>query len=64
MITSNVCLSTVGKKISAGKSKQTSTFLETRNSNTEIEFWASAYLFKFIDQWAPRNVAPAPNFLF
>ena len=52
------------QKISAGKSKQTSTFLETRNSNTEIEFWASAYLFNFIDQWAPRNVAPAPYFLF
>ena len=35
------------QKISAGKSKQTSTFLEARNSNTEIEFRASAYLFKF-----------------
>ena len=29
-----------------------------------IKFQASAYLFRFIDQWAPRNVARAPNFLF
>ena len=50
-------------KISADKSKQTSTFLEILNSN-ELSFWASAYLFKFINQWGPRNVARAPKILF
>ena len=51
------------QKISDDKSKQTSTFLEILNSN-ELSFWASAYLFKFINQWGPRNVARAPKFLF
>ena len=51
------------QKISADKSKQTSTFLEILNSN-ELSFWASAYLFKFINQWGPRNVARAPKLLF
>ena len=43
---------------SAAKSQQTNSKLE------QIEFKVSAYLFKFIDQWAARNVARAPNFLF
>ena len=51
------------QKISADKSKQTSTFLEILNSN-ELSFWASTYLFKFINQWGPRNVARAPKLLF
>ena len=29
-----------------------------------IEFWASAYLFKFTNQLVPKNVTQAPNFLF
>ena len=59
------------QKISTDKSKQTSTFLEIiQNSDKsscktrEASFRASAYLFKFIDQWDPRSVARAPNFLF
>ena len=49
------------QNISATKSKQTSSFLEIHNSE-QIEFRVSAYLFKFIDHWAPRNVARAPHF--
>ena len=41
----------------AAKSQQTNSKLE------QIEFKVFAYLFKFIDQWAARNVAWAPNFL-
>ena len=59
------------QKISADKSKQTSTFLEIiQNSDKpsfetcEVGFWASAYFFKFIDQWAPRSGARATNFYF
>ena len=42
----------------AAKRQQTNSKLE------QIEFKVSAYLFKFIDQWAARNVAGGPNFLF
>ena len=61
------------QKISADKGKPTSTFLKIRNSNEsifemrELSFehqCHSASLFKVIDQWAPRHVAQAPNFLF
>ena len=67
-----MCSSTLGKKFPLiDKSKQTSTFLEIiQNSDKlsfemhEAGFQASTYLFKFIDQWAPRSGARAPNFLF
>ena len=59
------------QKIYAAKSKQTSTLLEIQNSNKssfETSEWSfeylctlSAYLF---NQWAPRNVALSPNFIF
>ena len=45
------------RNVSAAKSQQTNSKLE------QIEFKVFAYLFKFIDQWAARNVAWAPNFL-
>ena len=52
------------QNISAAKSKQTSCFLEIHNSN-ELSFeYLTAFLFKFINHWAPRKVARAPNFIF
>ena len=50
------------QKISAGKSKQTSTFLDTRNSNKSRFEHLLTYLSLSIN--GLLDVAPAPNFLF
>ena len=64
-----MCLSTIGKKfplIKVNRQALSKKFETWTNLfwDAWIKFWASAYLFKFIDQLATKNMTQALDFLF